>query len=146
LWVTWDAFALLVSPKRHRVSIEYALSANNVNYRGPAIVQFLRMLRSNLNRSLTIIWDQIPIHDCESVNAYLSADDKVVAEAFPPYAPEINPADGIWRYIKHNRLPNYSAPDLPALRSKVTAELQRLRDLPELLRSFIRYTKLPIGF
>jgi hypothetical protein len=56
----------------------------------------------------------------------------------------LNPADGIWRYIKHHRLPNYAPPDLGVLRQTVTAEMDRLRKRPDLLRSFVRFTKLPI--
>ena len=36
----------------------------------------------------------------------------VVAEPFPPYASKLNPADGIWGYVKYGRLPNYAPPDL----------------------------------
>jgi hypothetical protein len=68
----------------------------------------------------------------------------VVAEAFPPHAPRLNPADGLWGYIKYGRLPNYTPPDLDMLRSTVTEELDRLRQEEELLRSFIRHAKLPL--
>jgi transposase len=74
-----------------------------------------------------------------------TTDPDVVIEPFPPYAPEINPADGIWRYTKYCRLANYCPPDLFVLRSRITAELNRLKKLPELLKSFIRFTKLPIN-
>jgi transposase len=69
----------------------------------------------------------------------------VVIESFPPYAPKLNPADGIWGYIKYGRLPNYTPPDLDLLRTTVTAEHDRLRQEEELLRSFILHTKLPLG-
>jgi putative transposase len=94
---------------------------------------------------MTVFWDQIPIHDCPAVNEYLATASDVVTEPFPPYAPELNPADGIWRYIKYSRLPNYCPPDLSVLRSKVTTELDRLQGQPDLLRSFVRFTKLPLG-
>jgi transposase len=68
----------------------------------------------------------------------------VVFEPFPPYAPKLNPADGIWGYIKYGRLANFTPPDLDVLRSAVTKELDRLGQEEELLRSFIRHTKLPL--
>jgi hypothetical protein len=68
----------------------------------------------------------------------------VVAEPFPPHAPKLNPADGIWGYIKYGRLPNYTPPDLDVLRATVTGELDRLRQEERLLRSFIRHSKLPL--
>jgi hypothetical protein len=68
------------------------------------------------------------------------------ADTLPtPYAPKSNPADGIWRYVKYGKLPNYTPPALGALRTKIVEELERLRDRPEILKSFIRFTKLPIN-
>jgi transposase len=61
------------------------------------------------------------------VKAYLAGERNVVVEPLPPYAPELNAADGIWRYVKYSRLPNYTPPDLDVLRPKVIEELERLR-------------------
>jgi transposase len=137
--------AIAVSPGRERIRLQYALLANQVNFRGPAVVQFLRELRSELGGPMTIIWDRIPIHECVHVTEYLAAHLDVVAELFPPYAPELNPADGIWRHIKYGRLPNYTPYEMDELRGKVTEELGRLKELPDLLKSFVRFTKLPLG-
>jgi putative transposase len=76
------------------------------------------------------------------VDRYLAAKPDVIVASLPTYAPKLNPADGIWRYVKYGRLANYTPPDLAVLRATVNAELSRLRALPDLLRSFIRFTKL----
>jgi putative transposase len=78
------------------------------------------------------------------VEYYLASEPDVDAELFPPYAPELNPADGIWRHIKYSRLANFCPSDIGVLRSTVTAELEQLRERDDLLKSFIRFTKLPI--
>jgi transposase len=136
--------AILVSPRRDCIKLQYGLLANNVNFRGPTVVQFLRTLRADLAAPMAVFWDQIPIHDCSALDEYLAAASDVALEPFPPYAPELNPADGLWRHIKYGRLANYCPPDLLALRSKITTELDRLQGQPELLKSFVRFTKLPL--
>jgi transposase len=136
--------AILISPRRDCVRLQYGLLANNVNFRGPAVAQFLRTLHADLAAPMTVFLDQIPIHDCSAVDEYLATASDVVVEPFPPYAPELNPADGIWRYIKYGRLANYCPPDLSVLRRKVTTELDRPQGRPELLKSFVRFTKLPL--
>jgi transposase len=136
--------AIIVSPRQECIKLQYGLLADNVNFQGPTAAQFLRTLRSDLAAPMTVFWDQIPIHNCSDVDEYLETSPDVVIEPFPPYAPELNPADGIWRYTKYARLANYCPPDLFVLRSRVTAELNRLKRLPELLKSFVRFTKLPI--
>jgi transposase len=136
--------AIIVNPRRDYIKLQYGLLANNVNCQGPTMAHFLRTLHAKLGASMTVFWDQVPTHDCSAVGEYLATASDVVIESFPPYAPELNPADGIWRYTKYARLANYCPPDLAALRRKVTAELDRLQGEPELLKSFVRFTKLPL--
>jgi transposase len=138
--------AITVDPRRERVGLVYNMLGDNANFRGPAIAYFVRMLHKAIGGGpLTVLWDRITIHSCEEVERCLRNALGVVAEAFPPYAPKLNPADGIWGYVKHGRLPNYTPPELGLLRVAVTAELDRLREEEQLLRSFIRQTKLPLG-
>jgi transposase len=100
--------AIAISPSRDRVDLFYELLGNNLNFRGPTVVQFLRSLRSKVSGPMTVIWDQIPIHDCENLDEYLAEAQDVSVEDLPQYAPELNPADGIWRYVKFGRLANYT--------------------------------------
>jgi hypothetical protein len=58
---------------------------------------------------------------------YLAAHRKVVVEPFPPYAPELNPVDYVWSYVKYDRLPNFCTSGLSGLRTRITAEFQRLQ-------------------
>jgi len=135
---------IAVGPGTDRVGMVYGLLGDNLNFRWPAIAQFVRTLRSAIARPLTVIWDGTTIHNCPALTEELAKDPEVALESFPPYAPELNPADGIWRYVKHDRLPNFAPPDLGVLRQSVTAELQRLRRRPDLLKGFIRFTGLPV--
>jgi len=136
--------AITVSPQRRSVSLAYRLLSNNMNFRGPTIVQFVRELHSNFSAPLTIFWDRIPIHGGTVIEEFLASASEIVVEPFPPYAPELNPADGIWRCLKNGPLANFTPPDLGVLRDTLTEELDKLRVQSHLLRSFIRFTKLPI--
>jgi len=69
---------------------------------------------------------------------------EVVLERIPEYAPELNPADGVWSYIKYGRLPNFAPHDLSILRKQVTKELEDLSDKPPHLASFIAKCKLSL--
>jgi transposase len=135
---------LAVRPKTGRARLEYGLLGDNLNFRWPTVLEFVRRLRARVGRPLTVVWDQIPIHTCDALKERLREVPGVVAEPLPAYAPELNPADGVWRYIKFSRLPNFAPPDLAALREAVSRELEHVRCRPELLRGFVRYTRLPI--
>jgi transposase len=137
--------AITVDPRRERVVLVHHMLGDNANFRGPGIAYFVRKLHKEIGGGpLTILWDRITIHSCEEVERYLRGAAGVVAEAFPPYAPKLNPADGIWGYVKYGRLSNYTPPDLDLLRTTVTTELDRLGQDEELLRSFVRHAKLPL--
>jgi transposase len=136
--------AITVSPPPRRLGLLYHLLANNVNFRGTAIAQYLHTLRSAMSVPLTVVWDRVRIHCCAAVEQSLATEPDIVVDPFPSYASDLNPADGIWRYIKYGRLPNYTPPDLSTLRHTVEQELRQLAGRADLLASFIRYTKLPI--
>jgi transposase len=139
------AGAILVDPASQRVRMQYHLLPDNTNFCSSSIVEFVRAIHAEFSRPVTIIWDQIPIHFGEMIDEFLTDESGAIIEPIPPYAPELNPADGIWRYIKHSRLPNYTPRDLITLRETLRKELNRLRRREVLLKSFVRFTKLPIA-
>lgn len=63
---------------------------------------------------------------------------------FPPYAPELNPVDRVWGYVKYNRLPNYCPNTLAELRARLMAEFFRVQTQPKLLRSLFDSTGLTL--
>ena len=93
---------------------------------------------------MTVIWDEIPIHWGVAVKEFLRANSSIEAVAFPPYAPELNPVDMVWAYVKYGRLANYCPHDLSELRTTLTTEFTRLKRKPKLLRSFLAHTGLSL--
>jgi transposase len=140
--------AISISPKYRRFSFYFGLLADNANFRGPSLVGFLNYLRQKMRGPITLLWDEIPIHHARAVRCFLHRHRRIVVEEFPPYAPELNPVDYVWSYVKCRRLANYCPSNLDVLREKITAEFRRLQKRPDLLRSFFDHTGLslsPIG-
>ena len=137
--------AITISPQQARLGLRYYVLADNTNFRGPSIIEFLIQLREQLRGPISILWDQIIIHSADVVLAYLATDPDIVTEFFPPYAPELNPVDRVWFYLKYDRLPNYTPPSLAKLRSTVESEIKRLQHQPDLLRSLIHQSELPLA-
>jgi transposase len=118
--------AIAISPKRTRVGLHYYVLPDNLNFRGPSVVDFLRHLRSQIPGPITIIWDQIIIHSADVVLVYLQTVPDIKTESFPPYAPELNPVDRAWFYLKYDRLPNYTPPTMGKLRHTVESEIKNV--------------------
>jgi transposase len=62
----------------------------------------------------------------------------------PPYAPELNPVDYVWSYVKYARLSNFCPYDLFELRKAVTEELTNVKKHPRLLRALFSGTGLTL--
>jgi transposase len=108
------------------------------------VVDFLKHLQNQISGTITIIWDQIIIHSSDVVLDYLQTVPNITTESFPPYAPELNPVDRVWFYLKYNRLPNFAPPTIEKLRRSVESEIKRLQGSPDLLRSFICQSGVPL--
>ncbi len=130
--------AITISPTRSRFGFHFHLLSDNTNFRGKSIVEFLETLYRRIPHPLIVIWDQIPIHQSYPVEHYLKYHSDIRVVPFPPYAPELNPVDYVWGYIKYNRLANFCPPSLDQLREQVTIELTRVKKRPDLLNSFFR--------
>ena len=57
---------------------------------------------------LLVIWDGSPIHRRAEVKAFLAdqAGNKIHLEALPPYAPDLNPVEWLWKHLKKVELRN----------------------------------------
>jgi transposase len=134
--------AITISPERRHFSFYFQLSADNANFHGESVVQFIELVRHKVRGPITLLWDQIPIHRAKPVTDYFARHRRLVVEPFPPYAPELNPVDNVWSYVKYNRLANNSPRNLHELRDRITTQFCRLQGRPDLLRSFFNHTGL----
>jgi transposase len=109
-------------------------------YRGPAVVAFLRQLLRQIRGKVLVIWDGAPIHRCQPIKDFLAAGaaQRLQLEQLPGYAPELNPAEGVWNLLKRRELKNRCCQDLEELRWEVGLALRRLRRRPHLLTACFR--------
>jgi len=101
-------------------------------------VQFLEhLLRETANR-LLVIWDGSPIHRGPDVREFLAEDRarKIHLERLPPYAPDLNPDEGLWQHLKHVEMRNLVCLDLEELHLQYHLAIGRVRQKPHLIRSF----------
>jgi len=97
--------------------------------RGPDVVRFLRHLLRHLPGRLLVIWDGAPIHRGHDVTDCLAAGAaaRLALEPLPGYAPELNPDEGIWNYLKRVELRNRCCHTLAELRAALRQATARLR-------------------
>jgi transposase len=110
-------------------------------FQGPDVVRFLRHLLRHLPGKLLVIWDGSPIHRCQAVRDFLAHGSarRLHLEPLPGYAPDANPDEGIWRYLKRVELRNRCCHDLPELSAEFRRATTRLRHKRHILKACIRH-------
>ena len=133
--------ALSVPPQRLRIGLYFSVLPNE-NVTVPHVRRFLAHLRRQLQRPLVVIWDRLASHRAHSLLRALDRTRRVHLVYLPPYAPELNPVEYLWSYMKNNPLANHPAADAPSLAKTATRHARSLRRRPNLLRSLLWATPL----
>ena len=112
--------------------------------RAAQLVAFLQALRQQLRgRRLLIIWDGLGTHKSWRVRQWLEAQQgEVQVEFLPPYAPELNPVEQIWNYLKNREIANLCARHLGEVSSLARRRLKSMQRRPQLIRSFWQQAQL----
>lgn len=105
--------------------------------KAPQIIEFLTHLLRHLRRPLLVIWDGLPGHRSAAVRDFVAAQrGRLTLEFLPGYAPELNPVEHIWGYLKKHEIPNLCPRELWELSDAARAALRRMRRRPTLVRAF----------
>ena len=111
-----------------------------------AVAIFLRELRRHLGGGATLIWDNWGVHRSRQMRAFVEGQRGLRVEWLPPYAPELNAMEYFWTQSKYHGLSNHALLALEDLEEAVTEQFTEIRSRQDLLRSFVRQTKLPFAF
>lgn len=115
-------------------------------FRGPRVVRFLRHLLRHVSGKLLVIWDGAPIHRSKVVKAFLSEGgaERLWLEQLPGYAPDLNPVEGVWHYLKRVRLGNVCCRTLKEVRNEVRLATATLRHKTTVLANLPRHFGCPL--
>jgi transposase len=135
--------ALAISPRRHRLRWYVRLHPDQA-IRQEQVVGFLRQLLRHVRGAVLVVWDRLNAHRGRQVREYVAGRQRLTVEFLPAYAPELNPNEYGWGYLKGNPLANRCPEDVDDLAGAVIAATDGVRCRPDLLRSFVHATHLPI--
>ena len=97
-----------------------------------------------LHAPVILIWDNLNTHISTVMRTFINAhDDWLTVVRLPAYAPDLNPAEGIWANLK-NGLGNLAARDVDQLAAAVRNRLKRIQYRPALIGGFLAQTGLSL--
>jgi len=135
--------ALCASPAGRKVSLFFRLHANK-NLNATRAVEFIEQLQQNIDGKIYLIWDRLLAHRSKKVQRFVARTKRTKLFYFPPYAPELNPIEYAWGYLKKNPLANLTTLNEESLTQTTKKEVCRMRKKHALPKSFLR--KSPINF
>ncbi len=103
------------------------------------ILAFLKHLLSHIKEDVILFWDGIPTHKSNIVKNFLEENkERIEVHRLPPYAPETNPDEFVFRYLKYVCVPNSCPKTHYELLKETRSGMEAIRRKPQLIQSFFR--------
>jgi transposase len=132
---------LTVSPRRQRLGLVYRAHERSID--GELARAFLRELLRHLRGPVIVVWDNLGTHKGAALRELCSRQPRLHLEYLPPYAPDLNPDEGIWNHAKRD-LANGAVCNLNELWVEVVLALERTRQSTRRLRGCFKEAGLPL--
>lgn len=111
--------------------------------RSEQIIEFLGALKQQLKQPLLIIWDGAAIHRSRKVSTWLeNLDGHIAVARLPAYAPELNPVEAIWAYLKKHEVANLCLNTIGEVGEFARNRLKSMRQRPTLITAFGKQAEL----
>jgi putative transposase len=134
--------AVTVSAVARRVGFYFATAVDGY-FSAERVVAFLRDLLRHLRGKVIVVWDGGGNHKGPVIREFLRRNRRLRLERLPAYAPDLNPVEAVWSWLKWGRLANFVADDLDELDDWVIEYLVALKYDPNLLRALWQRSHLP---
>jgi transposase len=103
------------------------------------VCDFLGRLVHGARRPIFLILDGHPAHRAKKVREYVQKlEGKLYVFFLPPYAPELNPDEYVWRQLKSHGVGRESIKGPDDLRQKVMGHMRALQKSPQIIRGFFK--------
>jgi transposase len=109
-------------------------------FKSSDVVGFLRYLLASIEGKIGVVWDGVSVHRSKEVKQFLEeegseASGRIELVRLPAYAPDLNPAEGIWSYLKCVQMRNFACHNLTHLRYVLTDAFANLLGNTDIVRS-----------
>src|ERR1700716_232958 len=106
-------------------------------------IEFLKRLIVGSKRKIFLIVDRGPAHVAKKTKAFVAGlGGKLRLFYLPPYSPDRNPDELVWKHLKADTVGRTSITSLDDFRSKVKSSMLSLQRNPEKIRSFFHKPSL----
>src|SRR5271165_3325795 len=102
-------------------------------------VSLLRKMMRHRVKPVHLVIDGLPAHKTRLVKDYVqSTKGRLTLHLLPGYAPELNPDELVWSYVKRSEVARTPLRKGERLRDKIDAQLAAIKNAPRLIGSFFK--------
>jgi transposase len=105
--------------------------------------RLLDAAHQQLGGPIVLVWDNLNTHVSRTMHELIAARLWLTVYQLPPYAPELNPVEGVWSHLKRS-LANLTKHSLDQLTVLVKTRLKRMQYRPRLIEGLIAKTGLDL--
>lgn len=124
--------------------LEWHYAVHRANLRAEAVQAFLDGLHQKVGGSLWVVLDRFSVHRKAVRVLQESGCEWLSVSWLPAYAPELNPVELAWCWVKYGVLANFLALDVEHLARAVEGAFGALRVREEVLRSCVAWAGLEL--
>jgi putative transposase len=104
-------------------------------------IDLLDAAHQQLQGPIILVWDRLNTHVSKAMTQLIAARDWLSVVLLPSYAPDLNPAEGVWSHLKRS-LTNLAAVSVDKLAALIRTRHKSLQYRPATLDGFIAETGL----
>jgi transposase len=129
----------------YRLHVYHGRSGETKSFTWTEYRDLIEQTHQHLDAPLVWCWDNLATHRAAGLRAYAAAhDDWLHIVHLPPYAPELNPAEGVWSLLKRSMV-NFAAPNLHGLTRMVKRRLKKIQYRPDVITGCLTETGLTLA-
>lgn len=102
-------------------------------------VDLLKTMMRHRKKPVHLVLDGLPAHKKTCVCDYVAATKgRLTLHFLPGYAPDLNPDELVWSHVKRTGAARRPLQKGETLRDRITQQLEAIRHMPRLIRSFFQ--------
>ncbi len=117
------------------------------SFRSAHFIEFCKQLPKDSGRDIFLIVDGSSVHTAKQVKEFVvSTQGKLQLYFLPPYSPDLNPDEWVWKNVKHDTIGRSAVRGKDDLKAVAVGALRHLQKVPGKVRGFFADPKLDYIF
>ncbi|KJK58500.1 endonuclease DDE [Saccharothrix sp. ST-888] len=125
----------------YRMLVHHGRKDEKRGFRERDFARLLDAAHQQLGGPIVLVWDNATAHTDRAVRELIAARSWLTVFRLPAYAPDLNPAEGVWAHLKKS-LANLAPHSTDQLAVAIRTRLKKMQYRPGLIEGFITETGL----